>query len=102
MMKYPQIRGLQRSGEGEEPACKVPCYSMKEYIITSGKLDLLQARGPQGGWEVRETLLEGGAHPGLRSIFKLPGKFFKLHAEKEHTYANIFRILVLGGPSSYW
>ena len=36
-MKYPQIRGLQRSGEGEEPACKVPCYSMKEYIVTSCK-----------------------------------------------------------------
>lgn len=59
-MKYPQIRGLQRSGEGEEPACKVPCYSMKEYIVTSCKLDLLQVRGPQGGWEVREALLEGG------------------------------------------
>lgn len=60
MMKYPQIRGLQRDGEEEEPACKVLCYSVKEYIVTSCKLDLLRARGPQGGWEGRETPLERG------------------------------------------
>lgn len=59
-MKYLQIRGLQRGGEEEEPACKVPCYSVKEYIVTSCKLDLLRARGSQGGEEMRETLLERG------------------------------------------
>lgn len=49
------------AGRKRSQLAKFLLYSVKEHIVTSCKLDLLRARGPQGGWgEVRETLLERG------------------------------------------